>query len=73
MDVAEFRKAVGLRVRTARRKVYMSQTEISKLLGVRQATISEIELGKIQVDMTMLYRLSLVLGVPYIYFLHGKL
>lgn len=55
---------ITLRVQELREAKALSQSELSRLSGVRQATISEIEAGKTRrVAFDVLERLAAALGV----------
>lgn len=55
---------VSLRIQELREAKSLSQNQLAKLSGVRQATISEIEAGKTRrVAFDVLERLAVALGV----------
>lgn len=55
---------VQLRIREERKRRGLTQTELAKRVGVRQATISDLERRSIQrLNMTLLERIARVLKV----------
>jgi transcriptional regulator with XRE-family HTH domain len=55
---------LDLDLRTHRQKAGMTQAELAKAVGVRQATISDLETGKSRwVDLDLLEQLAKALGV----------
>ncbi|HML22177.1 MAG TPA: helix-turn-helix transcriptional regulator [Aggregatilinea sp.] len=63
------RKEVGLLIRQAREEAGLSQTELSERMHRRQAYISELETGKTEPNLTVLYHLAIVLEKPMTYFI----
>ena len=45
IDVEEFRKMIGLRIKVRRTELRMRQSDLASIVGVRQAEISEWERG----------------------------
>jgi transcriptional regulator with XRE-family HTH domain len=53
-----------LNLRSHREKAGLSQAKLAKVVGVRQATISDLEIGKSRrVELDLLERLAKALGV----------
>lgn len=52
---------IGLRIRTARKKKRMNQTELAKLLGKSLRTIQKYESGEIEVSIAMINEIAKVL------------
>jgi transcriptional regulator with XRE-family HTH domain len=59
---------VGLRIREARERKHLSQEDLAASMGVDQRAVSELENGKRRLPITEVSELSLVLGVPVLYF-----
>jgi transcriptional regulator with XRE-family HTH domain len=55
---------ITIRLREEREKRGLSQPKLAKAAGVRQATISDIEHGKIAFTLDTLEKLARALGVP---------
>lgn len=54
-----------LRLRQLRERKGWTQTQLAKLAGVRQATISQLESGRVRrVDFDVLEKLGRALGLP---------
>jgi transcriptional regulator with XRE-family HTH domain len=66
MDVAQFARD---RLRLAREQAKLSQREMAKLLGLAQATVSDIERGRVQITVAQLADFAERLGKPLSYFL----
>jgi transcriptional regulator with XRE-family HTH domain len=60
---------VGKRIRAARRERHLSQVQLAKEIGSRQAAISSMEIGKMYVNAPDLLRLAIALKKPVWYFL----
>lgn len=68
------REKIGQKIRQARREKGLSQSNLGKLLGASQATISDIELGKPRrLDVEDLVTLARILDKPVGYFLSDVL
>jgi len=64
----KFTIGMGILIRNARKLKGMSQSDLSKSIFVRQASISDIENGKREVKSSELLYLSLALNKPISYF-----
>lgn len=64
-----FTVEMGKLIKSAREEMGYSQTALAKIINRRQAMISEIEAGKIDLDVQTLVLLSLELKKPISYFL----
>ncbi len=58
--------SVGETVRLARREAGLSQRRLGVAVGIRHATISNIELGKTQPRLTTLMAIGAALEIPWI-------
>lgn len=65
----EFTIEMGQLIKTARESAGLNQTELAEKLSRRQATISEIENGKIEVSILTLVQLAVVFNKPISYFI----
>lgn len=63
-----FTEAVGQRIREAREERGLSQKRLAERIGRRQATISDMENGRMQPDATTLVVLAEVLEKPVTFF-----
>ena len=63
-----FTEAVGQRIRQAREERGLSQMRLAERIDRRQATISDMENGRMQPDATTLVVLAQVLEKPVTYF-----
>ena len=63
-----FTEAVGKRIREARESHGMSQMKLAERIERRQATVSDMENGRMQPDATTLVMLAQVLEKPVTYF-----
>lgn len=57
-------ETIGQRVRQARKKRGLSQTEIASALGVHQSLVSEYELGTVRIPATVLAAFGQILKTP---------
>jgi transcriptional regulator with XRE-family HTH domain len=64
----KFTRAMGQLIKDARDERGLSQTELSELVYRRQAAISEMENGKMEVDASTLMPLAAALEKPLTYF-----
>jgi len=64
----KFTIAMGKLIRVARNEANLSQAVLAKSIYIRQASISEIEHGKREVNSRELVSLSYVLNKPITYF-----
>jgi transcriptional regulator with XRE-family HTH domain len=64
----DFTIKMGELIRKARESMSMSQADLAKKLGRRQATISEIENGKSEIGIFTLVAFAVVLQKPILYF-----
>ena len=70
----DFDEAIlGNRIKQARDKKGLSQTELAKALGIGQRGISELENGKRKLAVSELPVLAKTLDVPILYFLEGTM
>ena len=58
---------IGLRIRTARKKKGMNQTELANLLGKSLRTIQKYESGEIEVSIAMINEIAKVLECAGVY------
>ena len=65
----EFTQEMGKLIKAAREAANLNQTELAEKLSRRQATISEIENGKIEVSILTLVQLAVVFNKPISYFI----
>jgi transcriptional regulator with XRE-family HTH domain len=63
---------LGLRIKEARTKRGLSQTELAKLIGVTPSTISQIESNSIYPSLPALFKMAEVLSCEVGYFFHGR-
>jgi transcriptional regulator with XRE-family HTH domain len=59
----EIRVRLGRAIRDARRRKGISQTELGRLVGMSQRTISSLELGRVGLPVSDLYRIGKALDV----------
>jgi transcriptional regulator with XRE-family HTH domain len=64
----KFTIAMGELIRKAREEAGLSQKELAEKIHRRQATLSDIETGKVEVSTVTLTGLSVVLNKPLSYF-----
>lgn len=62
---------VGMRVRTRRKMLSMSQTELGKQLGVTFQQVQKYERGTNRIGSSRLHMMSQALNVPVAYFFDG--
>jgi transcriptional regulator with XRE-family HTH domain len=65
----EFTREMGNLIKAAREAADLNQTQLAEKLSRRQATISEIENGKIEVSILTLVQLAIVFNKPISYFI----
>jgi HTH-type transcriptional regulator/antitoxin HipB len=65
-------KQIGAIVRRARRKAGLTQTELGKKIGLRQATISRLEKGEDEAKLSTLLDALTALGLEIIIDTRGK-
>jgi HTH-type transcriptional regulator/antitoxin HipB len=65
-------KQIGAIVRRARRKAGLTQTELGKKIGLRQATISRLEKGEDEAKLSTLLDALTALGLEIIIDRRGK-
>jgi transcriptional regulator with XRE-family HTH domain len=56
--------ALGERLRAARRRLFLSQSEVAQQVGITQGAYSQIERGRIRPRLTHLRSLSALLHLP---------
>jgi transcriptional regulator with XRE-family HTH domain len=64
----KFTRAMGDLIRKAREESRISQAELAEKIYRRQAAISDIERGRMEVSATTLMQLSFILNKPISYF-----
>jgi len=64
----KFTIQMGKLIRKARNEAGITQSELSKIMYIRQASISEIENGKREISSSELVSLSYSLNKPILYF-----
>jgi transcriptional regulator with XRE-family HTH domain len=57
------------RLRQARRSAGLTQEEVAKRLGARQAFVSKVERGERRIDPVELARFAALYGKPLVWFL----
>jgi transcriptional regulator with XRE-family HTH domain len=62
---------IGDRIRSLRKQLGMSQSDLGELIGVRFQQVQKYENGANRVSAAALYELACALGVPIIYFFEG--
>lgn len=65
-------KQIGAIIRRARRKVGLTQTELGKRIGLRQATISKLEAGEPATRLSTLLDALTALGLEIIIDKRGR-
>jgi HTH-type transcriptional regulator/antitoxin HipB len=65
-------RQIGAIVRRARRKTGMTQTDLGKKIGMRQATISRLEKGEDETKLSTLLDALTALGLEIIIDKRGK-
>ena len=63
-----FSEDIGKRIRQARLEAKLNQTQLAEKLNKKQATISEIERGMIDINASTLLKLAIVLEKPVSFF-----
>ncbi|MXW34925.1 MAG: helix-turn-helix transcriptional regulator [Chloroflexi bacterium] len=58
------RVEIGQRIREARRRRGLSQSEVSQMAGITQASLSNYETGKRELPLTTMMNLAASLDVP---------
>jgi transcriptional regulator with XRE-family HTH domain len=61
----------GTAVRERRQQLGLSQEEFADKAGIHRTYVSSIELGKVQVSITIAHQLAVTLGVPLSKMLRG--
>ena len=61
------------RLRRAREEKGLSQREIADLLGITQATVSDLERGRVQITVDQLAKFARLLDKPFSYFFPSAL
>ena len=59
----DYGKAIGERIRNARKKKQITQERLAERIGIKRATLSKYETGIIQPSLDMLFKLSDTLEV----------
>lgn len=67
----EFYKSIGKKIKIARKSVKINQMQMSNLLGLSRASISNIETGKQAVSVLTLFKISKITGYPINSFFHS--
>jgi transcriptional regulator with XRE-family HTH domain len=60
-----FLKAVGAKIRVARKTKGLSQEKLAEIAGLHPTYISDIELGKVNGNIFSYYSISTALDVPF--------
>lgn len=63
MELPEFLKQMGLKVRAARKKAKMSQMKLGELALLHHSSVSQIECGNAESKISTLIRIAEVLKV----------
>ena len=63
-----FDKIIGIRIRKRRNELGMRRKDLAVVIGVTQQQIHKYELGTNRTSASMLYQISLALGVDVSYF-----
>lgn len=63
MEDYEHREALGRRVRTLREDQGLSQRKLALMAGTNQTHLWQIETGRVNVGIDLLYRIASALGV----------
>jgi repressor LexA len=66
------KELLGARIRRARLAIKMTQEQLAAELGVTSPTVSNMELGKVEINATTLASLSRILEVPISELMEGK-
>ena len=64
MSYTKFSKKFGKKIRAARRKRGLTQTELAEMIGVIPQTISSYECGRTEPELIRLLLISNVLATP---------
>jgi len=64
----EFTVAMGELIRKAREEAHISQADLAELICRRRATLTDLENGKHELDVTTLTLLAVALNKPILYF-----
>jgi transcriptional regulator with XRE-family HTH domain len=68
MPQREFLKKIGERIKAARNKRQMKQSELASICSIEKASLSRLEAGKSNPTVKTLYKISKALDVPIAYF-----
>lgn len=60
----KIREEFGVAVRKRRHKLGLSQEEFAEMAGIHRTYVSSIELGKVDVGISVAYKLSEALKMP---------
>lgn len=64
INTKTFKKAFGLAVRKARHKLDISQEAFAERADIHRTYVSDIELGKVEVGLSVAYKIASALGKP---------
>jgi transcriptional regulator with XRE-family HTH domain len=64
---------LGSRIYGARKNKKMTQDEICEIINVTQPTYSKIENGKYNVTVSLIYQISVVLEVSFVWLIDGSI
>lgn len=64
MNSAQFRSAIGRKIRAARKARKVSQEKLAELAGLHPTYISDIENGKVNASIYSYYQVANALGIP---------
>ena len=62
--IKRLRQELGMAIRRKRHKLAISQEELADRAGIHRTYISSIELGKVDVGISVAYKISKALGLP---------
>ena len=63
MELLEFQKAFGARLRDVRKEKGISQSKLSEDTGMSEGYLSRVENGKVNATLDIVRRLGIALGV----------
>lgn len=64
VNVKRFRQEFGMAVRRRRHKLNLSQEKFADIANIHRTYVSAIELGKVDVGISVAYKLSAALKLP---------
>lgn len=60
----DFRRELGLAIRRKRHKLNLSQEKFADIAQIHRTYVSSIELGKVDIGISVVYKISLALKTP---------